>query len=325
MDVDAGADIAAAGRAGLELQQAAIERDGVVVADRPLILEAADALQVDRGGLPRGIRMRRRLSEARIVAWEEAIDHALGVGEGAGLREPQFGDEAILEGAEEAFDAALALWGRGRDPADAQLVEGAADLGGGNGARQFVGQGLRGAGIAMKQAMAIGVGGSGDTIALDEAAEEQEVAVGILLEAKDRGEDLPGGVIDGGEEDEPGTAVFQPEMVAPVHLDEEAGLGHALAATPMAGRATRARTAEAGGAQQTLDRFAGHAHALAFRQQVGELVIVHAGVGGTGQRQDPSPDGLRRSARRRPAAVAVGQGSRAMRSKAASEPPDLAR
>ena len=53
----------------------------------------------------------------------------------------------------------------------------------------------------MEQAVAIGIGGRRDAVALDEAAEQQEVPVGVFLGAKDTGEDGAGGIIDRGVED----------------------------------------------------------------------------------------------------------------------------
>jgi hypothetical protein len=102
-DVDAGASVAAATGAGVELQQPAIPGDGVIVSDGALVLEAADALKVRRRWLPGGIGMCRGLREARVVPREKAIKHALGRGKSAGLGEAQFHDEPILEGAKEPF------------------------------------------------------------------------------------------------------------------------------------------------------------------------------------------------------------------------------
>jgi hypothetical protein len=107
MDVDADAGIAAAAGAGRELQQAAVERERVVVADRALVFEAAEAVEVRRGGLPRGLGILGRVGKARIVAREIAREDALRLVEGPGLGEAQFDDEAILKGAKEPFDATL--------------------------------------------------------------------------------------------------------------------------------------------------------------------------------------------------------------------------
>lgn len=238
------------------MQEAAVDLHGIVVADRPSILKATDAVEVGGGRLPGRFRMRGGPGEASVVAWDEAIKDALGVGEGAGLREPQFDDQPILESTEEPLDPSFAL-GRGRgDPADAQLMQRTADLRGGKGARQFVGDALGSAGGAMKQAVAIGIGGSRDPVAADEAAEEEEVSVRVFLRAKDAGEDGARGVIDGGVQHQTGATVLKPGMMAAIHLDEETGLGHAFAASTVARGTAGARATDARGPKEPLDGFA---------------------------------------------------------------------
>jgi hypothetical protein len=160
-----------------------------------------------------------------VVAREEAVEHALGLGERPGLGEAELADQAVLEGAKEPLDPPLALWGVSTDPADAEFLEGAADLGGLGPALELLGQGERGAGVAMKDPVAVGVGGRGEAIAADELAEEPEVAMGIFLQAEDAAEDLARGVVDGGVEHETRPAIFEPGVVAAIHLDQEAGLG----------------------------------------------------------------------------------------------------
>ncbi len=90
--------------------------------------------------------------------------------------------------------------------------------------------------------------------------------MGIFLRAKDAHEDLSRGIIDRGEEDESGPAIFEPGMVTAVHLHEQAGLGHALTAATMPGWTALARTTDAGGAEEPLHRLARHAQALALGQ-----------------------------------------------------------
>ncbi len=58
-------------------------------------------------GMPRRLGVRGGLSEARIVAREKPIEHALGLGERARLSEAEFDDEPILKGAKETLDAAF--------------------------------------------------------------------------------------------------------------------------------------------------------------------------------------------------------------------------
>jgi len=104
VDLDARARVAATVGAGMQLEELAVELQGVVVSDRALILEAADAIEMRGGRLPRGLRMRGGPRKTRIVAGEKAVDDALGVGDSAGMREPQFAHQPILEGTEEALD-----------------------------------------------------------------------------------------------------------------------------------------------------------------------------------------------------------------------------
>lgn len=136
----------------------------------------------------------------------------------------------------------------------------------------------RGARIPMKEAVAIGVDGGGDAIVLNEVTEEQEVAVRVFFLTKDGSEDVACRVIDGGVQDQPGAPVLQPGMVAPVHLHEEAGLGHAFAAPAMAWRTACPGAADASSPKEPLHRFAGHLDPLAVGEQFGEVVIIHASI-----------------------------------------------
>ena len=85
---------------------------------------------------------------------------------------------------------------------------------------ELIRHGERGAGIAVKDPMAIGVGGGGEAIAPDQMAEQEEVALGILLGAKDAPEHLPRRIVDRCKEDKTGAALLKPVTVAPVQLDE---------------------------------------------------------------------------------------------------------
>jgi hypothetical protein len=112
------------------LQQTAIELDRVIVGDGPLVLEAADALEIGWGRrmAPCRLGMRRRMGEAGVIAREKPVEHALRLGERTGPSEAEFGDEPILKRAKEAFDAAFPFGGGGRNPADAEFLKGPADL-----------------------------------------------------------------------------------------------------------------------------------------------------------------------------------------------------
>jgi hypothetical protein len=109
VDLDAEAGKAASARSGPHLEEAPVELHGVIVLDGARVLETADAVEVGArwSWPPGGLGVRRGVSEASIVAREKAVEHALGLRERARLGEPEFDDEAILEGAKEPFDPSL--------------------------------------------------------------------------------------------------------------------------------------------------------------------------------------------------------------------------
>jgi len=251
VDVDASAGEAASTRPGAELDEAAVQLHRVIVLDGAAVFEATYALE---GGprwsrAPGGGQLRGWVREAGIVTGEQAVDDSLGLGECARVGEPQFDDEAILEGAEEALNPTFRLWGVSSDPLNAEFLKRASDLGLPRGAAELVVERERRVRIRAKDPMAIGVDRGREAIAADELTEEEEVAVGVLLRAKHGAQDTTGGIVDGGEEDETGATVLEPGMVAAIELDEEARLRHALPAATMPGGPAGAGTADAGGAQ----------------------------------------------------------------------------
>lgn len=255
VDVDAHSRVAAAARAGVELEETPIELDRVIVLDGAPVLEGADPVEggLGRRWTPGWFRLRGGVGEARIVAWEKPIEYPLGFFERTGMREAQLDHEAILEGAKEALDAAFPLRRRGRDPADAEFPKGPADLGLAGDAAELLIQGEREPGIGAKNAMAIGVDRTGEAIAAGEAAEEEKVAMGIFLRTEDPVEYPTRSVIDGSVEDQPRSTLLEPGVLTAVHLDEEPRLRHALAPTAMPGGPALAGTADAGLAEAPLD------------------------------------------------------------------------
>lgn len=322
VNLDAHARIAASTGSGPHLEEEPVELHGVVLLNRALVLETTDAVEGfwGRGGPPSGVRVCRRGSEVGVVAWEKPIEHALGLRERTRLRETELDDEAILEGAEEPLDPTLRLGGVRANPADAEFLEGAANLGRLGPALELLGQGQRRARIAVEDPVTVRVGRTGEAIAADELAEEQEVAVRVLFQAEDPAEDPPRRIIEGGVEHEPRPTLFEPGVVAAVHLDEEARLRHAVPVAAMAGWAARARTAQPGRPEEALDRPPRDPQALALREQLGKVMIIHAGIAAAGEREDPGPDLLGDAAGRGPAAVTMGEGGKALLTQAGEEP-----
>jgi hypothetical protein len=326
VDVDARAGVTASAWAGEELEEAPIERHCVIVLDGALVFEGANAVEVRarRRRLPRRLGVRGGLGEAGIVARKKSVEHALGLGERAGLGEAEFDHQAVLEGTEEALDAPFGLGRMGPDPADAELTEGPADLGLAGDAAELLLQGEREAGIRAKDAMAIGVDRAGEAIASGEAAEEEEVAVGILLRAEDAVEDLAGRIIDRAVQDEAGAPVLEPGVVAAVHLDQEARLWHALSPAAMPGWAPLTGAADTGRAEAPLDGGAREMEILAFRQELGEMAIVTPRVGGAGKGQEAGLERFGETARAGPPPVPMGESGEAASAECGEEAADVA-
>ncbi len=115
-------------RLGRDLKAAAVPLHDVVVADRALVMKAADAIQVLRSGTPGLCGLAGRPAEAPIVVGEESAEDFVGRLEIGCTGEAEFARETILKDAPEAFDAALGLGTVGRDVGDAELLKGAAEL-----------------------------------------------------------------------------------------------------------------------------------------------------------------------------------------------------
>jgi len=322
---DAGVGIAAAAGARAEEEQPLLEADRVVVGDGAVELEAADRLHVSgrRRGAPRRLRLRGGAGEASIVAGEKSPQDALRVRERAGVLEAEFADEAILEGAKEAFDATFGLRGVGRDPADAEFVEGAAELGTVPVAAELLGQGERAA-LGLEEGMAISVDGGGDAVAAEEGTEEEEIAVRVLLGAKAGTDDAASGIIDRREQHEARAPGFEPRVLAAVHLDEEAGLGHAVPAATMAGWAAGVGAADPGLPEDEAHQGPGQVQPLAVGEQLREVMIIAAGIGSASEGADPLADGVRQPAGRGPTAIAMGQRGHPELAEPGEQPPDMA-
>ncbi len=226
-DQDAGLGVAATLRAGLELEEVLAELDGIVVGHGAFIGEAADVVEDLLGGerTIHRVRIGRGVSKARMVAREEAGQDRVGVVEGARAGAAELAAQAIVDGAPEAFDPAFGLGGGRGDPADAHLAEGAADVG----ERALVAaqlqiEGQRLAGIALEDAVAIGVEGDRTAGVTEQLAQHPQIAVGVFLLAEEGRGHVVRGVVDRAMEDERGPAAFEPVVMAGIELHQQARL-----------------------------------------------------------------------------------------------------
>ena len=112
-----------------DLEAAAFPLHDVVVADDTFVHEAADAVESVGSFPPGGCRFACLPGETTVVVDDEFAQHGVGGIDVRGLGQAQFAGEAILQDAPEALDAAFGLRTVGGDEGDAELFEGAAELG----------------------------------------------------------------------------------------------------------------------------------------------------------------------------------------------------
>ena len=309
---DARLGIAGALSIGEELEVLRAERDGVVIGDGALMGDAADVVEIEgrREGSVGGPRLGGGARKARIVAWEEGLQDGIGLLQSTRPRETELTDKPILEGAPEPLDATLGLRGVSGDPRDAQLAQGAADLG--EWARVAAellvdGEGP-GAGVIGDDAVPIAVEGDGDPAGADRLAEHDEVAGGIFLRPEDRRGDLVGRIVDRALEDETGPAPFEPVVVAAIPLEEQAGLGHAVAASAEAAPPARPGAGQTGSQQDAVDRRAREDDPVSLREFLGEVLVIEPGIGRARQPHDAALEGFGDAIGSGTAAVPMGQG-----------------
>ncbi len=314
-DHDPGLGIAVAPGVGEDLQQMPPEVHSIVIGHRALVGEAADVLETLVRGQRAigGVRGRGGVSEARIVTREEAGQDSIRLVQGARASAAEFADQAILERAPEALDAAFGLRGGGRNPADTEVLQGAPKLGGGLAeTAELLGECEGLPGIALEDAVAIAVDRDGPAVRADEGVEDPEVAIGVFFRAEEGGGHCVGRVVDGAVEDEARATPFEPRVLTGIELEEQALLGHPLASPPIPARSPRARAGQARSHEPAVDGPVGHRQATLLDEDFGEVLVVEAGIGGPGQAEDPLPEGIGQAVVGWSAPIAVRQGSGAV-------------
>lgn len=178
------------------------EGDGVIELDGAHVLETEDGVGIEPRwpGAVGHSGLRWGFGEPRIEAGREAAEEPVGCLPGPNLGEAELRDEAILHRAEEALDTALGLGTRRGDPFNAQLVQDAPDLRERALAAELLRHGLRPVGIAVEDAVAVGVGREGKADPPDHLLEDLQIAVGGLLVVEPGPEELPGRIVEGGME-----------------------------------------------------------------------------------------------------------------------------
>lgn len=79
--------------------------------------------------------------------------------------------------------------------------------------------------------------------------------------------------------------------MAAVHLDEQAGAPHALAALPVFGWPASLRTAQTRRPEEAMHGRVGEDDVFPLSEELGEMLVVDVGVDGPGEPDHTSPDG----------------------------------
>ena len=263
-------------------------------------------VEVFGSGAPGGFGFARCAAEASVVGGQEAAQDLVGSNLIVGSRQTQFAGEAILKRAPETFDASFGLRTAGRDIGDAELLESAAEL-----------RGLAATGelfleapvivIANEDAVAIPVETEGDAEAAEQALEQAKIAARIFGREKFGDQNFAGGVVEKAEQGKLWAAIFEPAMQAGIEQNHFAFAGAGQATLAMSGSTTFAGRADPGRAQQTAKGFAPQREAFLLDQFFAQVMVIEAGIGGSGQLQDAIPHVLRQAARAGSSAAGVCQ------------------
>ena len=252
------------------------------------------------GGLARGA------CEATIVVGDELVQDRVGRVDITGLGQAQFAGEAILQHAPETFDAAFGLGRLRGDEGDAQLSQGAAELGGLALASEFFLDGPVVV-VANENAAVIAVEGGGHAEAAKQALEQAKVALGGFRRKELGRQDFAGSVVLHAQGGKARAATFEPIVRGAIELHQLAFASDAQTALTMSGSATFTGRAEALAAQQAAQGFAAEREAFLLGELLAKVMVIEAGIAGAGQLQDAIAHALRQAAVAGPPAAGVSQ------------------
>src|SRR5271169_1494817 len=293
-------------RLGRDLETAAVPLHDVVVADRTLVMKTADAIQFGGSGTPGLLRFPRRPAEAAIVVGEKAAEDCVGRFDIGGAGQPEFAGQAILKSAPEALDAALGLRTVGRDVGDAELLEGAAELGwlAATGELFFERPVIV---VTDEDAVAVAIEADRNTMAAQQAAEQAKIAASIFGGEEFGDRDFARGVVQEAEQGKLWAAVFEPRVGAAVEQEHLAFTSAGEPALAMGGSTAFARRADPGRAQQAAESLTTEGKMFDLRELLAEVMIVEAGVTRARELQDAFAHELGQTAGAGPAAAGVCQ------------------
>ena len=135
----------------------------------------------------------------------------------------------------------------------------------------------------LEDPVAVAIEGQGNPMAADDPFHQQEVAPGVLLGVEDSVGYHAGGVVHRQQQDEPGSPLLQPGVVAAVDLQKHALVGHPLPPYPVLGWAVSPGAGQPVAVEEAAYRLAAQVNTLPFRQHLGQVAVVEAGVFPAGQ------------------------------------------
>src|SRR5579864_800749 len=246
-----------------DLEAAAFPLHDVVVADGAFMDEAADAVEAFWSRPPGGFHFAGSFGEPAIVVDEELAQDGVGGVEVGSLSQPQFAGKAILQHAPEALDAAFGLRAVGGDEVDAELFQGAAELGGLAFSSELFVDGPVVV-VTEEDAAVIAVKSQWHAVAAQHLFEQAEIAESGLGEEELGGQDFAGGVVLHAESGELRAATFEPVVRAAIELHEFAEASGTHTALAMSGISDVTRRTETVATQQAAQRFATERKAFAL-------------------------------------------------------------
>jgi hypothetical protein len=143
--------------------------------------------------------------------------------------------------------------------------------------------------------MAVVVDVQGDATSPQHLPDQEEVALGVLLLAKERCYYLAGGVVNGAEEAELGPLWAEPVVEAAVYLQEHSFLGPAVPAAAMPGWPASLLGLLSRLAAQALHAGPAEDNALVAEEQLAEVRVVAGGIPASPQPHHLRPEVVRQT------------------------------
>jgi hypothetical protein len=130
--------------------------------------------------------------------------------------------------------------------------------------------------LPLEYAVAISVEGIWHALAQENMAQEQEVAMGILLLTKERSHDLARGIVDSTNQRAMWTPCLQPRVWAGVDLQEHPALRHPVSAPPVSRCTPLPARTDPSGTENSAQGLAFDNDSLPNSEQLDQVTVVAA-------------------------------------------------